>query len=54
MSRGPIYLGLLGALRHEELLAEAMRRQRSTDAVRRRNGQTLASRIRQALRGPKR
>jgi hypothetical protein len=54
MSRGATYLGLLGALRHEELLADAMRRQRSTDVIRRRRGQTLASRIRNALRVSKR
>jgi hypothetical protein len=53
MSRGPIYLGLLGALRHEELLADAQRRQYSTEPIRRRRGPTLAGRIRQALRGPK-
>ena len=53
MSRGATYLGLLGALRHEELLADAMRRQRSTDVIRRR-GQSLASRIRQALNVSKR
>jgi hypothetical protein len=53
MSRGPIYLGLLGALRHEELLAEAQRRQRSTEPTRRRRGPTFAGRIRQALRGSK-
>jgi hypothetical protein len=54
MSRGATYLGLLAALRQEELLSEAMRRQRSTDVIRRRRGQTLTSRIRQVLRVPKR
>jgi hypothetical protein len=54
MSRGPIYVGLLGgSLRHEELLAEAQRRQRSTEPTRRRRGPTFAGRIRQALRGAK-
>jgi hypothetical protein len=54
MSRGATYLGLLAALRQEELLGEAMRRQRSTDVIRRRRGQTSATRIRRALRAPKR
>jgi hypothetical protein len=54
MSRGATYLGLLAALRQEELLGEAMRRQRATDVIRRRRGQTLTSRIRRALRVPKR
>jgi hypothetical protein len=49
MSRGAIYFGI-GVLRQEELLNEAMRRQRSTHAIRRRRGQTIASRIRRALR----
>lgn len=51
MSRGAGYLGLLAALRQEELLGEAARRRRSTDVIRRRRGRSLASRIRQALRG---
>ena len=54
MSRGATYLGLLATLRQEELLSEANRRQRATNVIRRRRGQTLASRIRRALRGPKR
>jgi hypothetical protein len=41
---------LLAALRQEELLGEAARRQRSTDVIRRRRSPTLASRIRHALR----
>jgi hypothetical protein len=51
MSRGAGYLGLLAALRQEELLGEAARRRRSTEVIRRRRGQTLASRIRRALTG---
>ena len=54
MSRGATYLGLLATLKQEELLGEARRRQRSTDVIRRRRGRTLATRIRRALRAPKR
>jgi hypothetical protein len=49
MRLGAIYPGLLGAIRQEELLGEARRRQRSTDVIRLRNGQSLTSRIRRAL-----
>ncbi len=54
MSRGATYLGLLAELRQEELLGEAMRRQRATNVIRRRRGRTVASRLRQALRIPRR
>jgi hypothetical protein len=54
MSRGATYLGLLATLRQEELLGEATRRQRATNVIRRRRGQTLATRIRRALRATKR
>jgi hypothetical protein len=54
MSRGATYLGLLAALRQEELLDEATRRQRATSVIRRRRGQTIASRIRRAFRAVKR
>jgi hypothetical protein len=54
MSRGASYLGLLAALRQEELLGEAMRRQRATNVIRRRRGRTVASRLRTALRMPRR
>lgn len=54
MSRGATYLGLLAALRQEELLDEATRRHRATNVIRRRRGQTIASRIRRALRVPRR
>lgn len=54
MSRGITYLGLLAALRQEELLEEEMRRRRATNVIRRRRGRTLASRLRQALRIPRR
>lgn len=53
MSRGGTYLGLLAALRQEELLSEAMRRQRATNVIRRRRGRTV-SRLLNALRMPKR
>jgi hypothetical protein len=54
MSRGATYLGLLAALRQEELLGEAMRRQRATGVIRRRRNSSLASRLRRAFRAPKR
>lgn len=54
MSRGATYLGLLATLRADELLREAAQRQRATSVIRRRGGQTLASRIRRALRSTKR
>jgi hypothetical protein len=43
------HLGLLAALRQEELLSEAMRRRRATNVIRRRRGPTVASRLRKAL-----
>lgn len=54
MSRGTSYLGLLAALRQDELLGEAMRRRRATGVIRRRRGKTIASRLRGAMRIPKR
>ena len=54
MSRGATYLGLLATLRQEELLSEAQRRQRATNVIRRRRGQTLVARFRRALRPVKR
>jgi hypothetical protein len=50
MSRGATYLGLLAALRQEELLTDSARRRRATNVIRRRRGRTIASRLRQALR----
>jgi hypothetical protein len=50
MRLGAIYPGLMAAIRSEELLGEAMRRGRSTDAIRHRQTPSLASRIRRALR----
>jgi hypothetical protein len=44
------YLPLVLSVRQEELLAEASRRSRSTDPIRRHRGQTLASRIGRILR----
>ena len=54
MSRGATYLGLLAALRQEELLGESMRRRRATNVIRRRRGRTIASRLRQVMRVPRR
>jgi hypothetical protein len=54
MSRGGTYLGLLAVLRQEELLGEAMRRQRSTNVIRRRRGRSVADRLFRAFRAPKR
>lgn len=54
MSRGTTYLGLLAALRQEELLNDEMRRRRATNVIRRRRGRTIASRLRQAIRIPRR
>ncbi|MGH2455348.1 MAG: hypothetical protein ACRDHD_03730 [Candidatus Limnocylindria bacterium] len=53
MSRGATYLGLLAALRQEELLGEARRRRRATDVIRRRRGQTIVGRLTRAFRAPK-
>jgi hypothetical protein len=44
------YLGLVLSIRQDELLEEARRRRWSTDVIRRRRGQTLASRIGRILR----
>jgi hypothetical protein len=49
MSRGVTYLGLLAALRQEELLGEAMRRQRATNVIRRRRGRSVVTLLRNAL-----
>ncbi|HEX6140664.1 MAG TPA: hypothetical protein VF013_09420 [Candidatus Limnocylindria bacterium] len=51
MSREGTYLGLLAALRQEELLGEAMRRQRSTQVIRHRRNRGIADRLRRAIRG---
>jgi hypothetical protein len=50
MSSAKTYLGILATLRQEELLDETMRRRRSTNTIRRRRGETLASRIGRILR----
>jgi len=50
MSRGATYLGLLAALRQEELLGETERRRRASNVIRRRRNRSLASRLRQAIR----
>ncbi len=51
MSRGATYLGLLAALKQEEMLYEARRRQRSTDVIRRRRGRSLGATLLRVLRG---
>ena len=43
MSRGAGYVGLLAALRQEELLGDANRRRRSTNVIRRRRHTRLLS-----------
>jgi hypothetical protein len=53
MSRGIQYLGLLGALRDEDILREARGRQRSTDTIRRRRGRTLGATLLRVLTGKK-
>lgn len=53
MSRGITYLGLIGALRHEELLREAEQRRFSTEPIRRRDDRAFTS-IWQAFRARKR
>jgi hypothetical protein len=53
MSRGATYLGLLAALRQEELVSEEMRRRRSTNVIRRRRSRGIADRLRQAVRLPR-
>ena len=51
MSRGATYFGLLANLRHEEMVADARRRQRSTDVIRRRRGRSLGAMLLHMLRG---
>jgi hypothetical protein len=53
MSRGATFYSLLAALKQDEMLGEARRRQRSTDVIRRRRGHTIASRLRRAFRLPR-
>lgn len=54
MSGGASYLGLLAALRQEELLDEATRRRRSTDVIRNRRGSRIASLLSRPFRASKR
>jgi len=49
MSRAT-YLGLLANLRHEDMAADARRRQRSTDAIRRRRGRSFGAILLHMLR----
>jgi len=50
MSNGATYLALLAALRQDDVLYDARRRQRSTDVIRRRRGRSLGSTLLQMLR----
>jgi hypothetical protein len=50
MSRGATYFGLLAALKHEDMIYDARRRQRSTDVIRRRRGRSLGATLLQVLR----
>lgn len=54
MSRGATYIGLLAALKQEEMLYEARQRRYSTDVIRRRRGRTLGSTLLRMLRITKR
>jgi hypothetical protein len=53
MSRGISYLGLIGALRDDDILREVRDRQRSTDTIRRRRGRTLGATLLRVLTGRK-
>lgn len=53
MTRGATYVGLLAALRQEELLGESMRRRRATNVIRRRRHSSIAARLRHAVRIPR-
>jgi len=54
MSRGATYLGLLAALKQDELLYEARQRRRSTDVIRPSRGRGFGSALLRALRITKR
>lgn len=54
MSRGAIYVGLLAALKQDEMLYEARQCRHSTDVIRRRRGRTLGSTLLRMLRITKR
>lgn len=53
MTRGATYLGLLAALRQEELLSESTRRRRATNVIRRRRHASIGARLREAVRIPR-
>ncbi len=53
MSRGATYLGLLAALRQDELLGESMRRRRATTVIRHRRNRSISDRLRQVMRIPR-
>jgi len=50
MSRGATYLGLLAALKQDELLYEARQRRHSTVVIRPSRGRSLGSALLRALR----
>lgn len=50
MSRGAIYLGLLGNLRQDDLLYEANQRRRPTEPIRPRSQRSLGAALLRALR----
>jgi len=50
MSRGATYLGLLAALKQDEMLYEARRRNRSTDVIRPRRARSLGTTLLRVLR----
>lgn len=54
MSRGATYLGLLAALKQDEMLYEARHRGYSTKEIRPRRGRSLGARLLRALRITKR
>lgn len=54
MSRGATYLGLLAALKQEEMLYEANRRRRPTDEIRPDRGRSFGATLLRALRITKR
>ncbi len=54
MSRGATYLGLLAALKQDEMLYEARQRRFSTDVIRAKRGRTFGSTLLRMLRITKR
>jgi len=54
MSRGATYLGLLAALKQDEMLYEARQRRYSTEEIRPRRRRSLSATVLRALRITKR